>query len=210
MKLDYKSQIINEVFSAITHGIGVALSIVALVLLIMKGLNQGPLYFAAYLVYGLSLLGLYLFSTFFHTFYFTKARRLFQIFDHCGIYLLIAGTYTPYCLLGIQGQAGLALLVVVWVLAVLGICYHILAKNRKQYIETIIYIGMGWLCLLGAKSLILALGSTGITLLVLGGILFTLGAGVYSIHGVKYAHVYWHLLVVFASASMFFSIYFYL
>lgn len=209
--MDRKSQIINEVLSAVSHGIGVGLSIAGLVFLIIKGMaaNSGQALFA-YLVYGISLLGLYSFSMLFHSLYFTRARRLFQIFDHCGIFLLIAGTYTPYCLLAIKGSLGLGLLIIIWLLAIFGIIYHILAKKRLQWIETLTFVIMGWLCLVGARPLAQALGSHGLTLLVFGGIVFTLGALVYSIKGVKYAHVYWHFFVMLGSLLMFFSIYYYI
>lgn len=112
--MDRREQITNEVWSAITHGIGVGLSIWLLVLLILKGIaTQNIVSFIAYLVYGLCLLSLYLASTLFHCLYFTKARRLFQAFDHSSIYLLIAGTYMPYCLIGIGGKFGWGLWIAV-------------------------------------------------------------------------------------------------
>lgn len=209
--MDRKSQIINEVLSAVSHGIGVGLSIAGLVFLILKGIHSdNPWALFAYLVYGISLLGLYSFSMLFHSLYFTRARRLFQIFDHCGIFLLIAGTYTPYCLLAIQGRLGLGLLITIWLLAIFGIFYHILAKKRRQWVETLTFVIMGWLCLVGARPLAQALGTVGLTLLVTGGVVFTLGALVYSIKGVKYAHVYWHIFVVLGSVLMFFSVYYYI
>ena len=123
---------------------------------------------------------------------------------------MIAGTYTPYCLLAIKGSLGYALLSAVWVLALAGIGYHILAVNRKQVVETIIYVVMGWMCVCGFRPMYLSLGKNGLLLLFLGGVVYTLGALVYSIKGVKYAHVWWHMLVMIGSGLMFLSIYFYL
>ncbi|HIW89281.1 MAG TPA: hemolysin III family protein [Candidatus Ligilactobacillus excrementipullorum] len=209
--MDKRSQVINEVWSAITHGVGIILSIAALVALILKGVHSGSgLAFGAYLVYGISLFSLYLFSTLFHCLYFTKASRVFQIFDHCGIYLLIAGTYTPYCLLVIDGKFGWGILAVIWVTAIGGTLYHILAKNRQQKIETLAYIVMGWTCLLGLKQLLDGLGWSGMSLLFFGGVAFTLGALVYSIKGLKYTHVWWHLAVMLGTLLMFLSIYYYI
>ncbi len=209
--MDKKCQIINEVWSAITHGIGIILSIVALVVLIIKGVAAGSmLSLTAYLIYGISLFSLYLFSTLFHSLYFTKANRVFQIFDHCGINLLIAGTYTPYCLLVIHGIFGWFILAAIWITALFGILYHILAKNRKQHVETIAYVLMGWTCLLGFKQLFLGLGDIGVLLLFGGGLAFTFGALLYSIKGLKYTHVFWHLTVMVGTLLMFCSIYFYI
>lgn len=120
------------------------------------------------------------------------------------------GPCGPYCLLAIKGSLGLGLLIIIWLLAIFGIIYHILAKKRLQWIETLTFVIMGWLCLVGARPLAQALGSHGLTLLVFGGIVFTLGALVYSIKGVKYAHVYWHFFVMLGSLLMFFSIYYYI
>ncbi|MDR1568322.1 MAG: hemolysin III family protein, partial [Streptococcaceae bacterium] len=145
-------KIVNEVFNAITHGIGALLSILGLVLLLLKSTNA--LSATAYALYGATLIALFLCSTLFHSLIFTKAKTIFQVFDHSSIYLLIAGTYTPYCLLSIKGWLGLVLLIVIWVLAILGIVYKsiFLPKMSKiPKISTVIYIVMGWLCILMAK-----------------------------------------------------------
>ena len=126
------------------------------------------------------------------------------------IFLLIAGTYTPYCMLAIKGVKGLILMIMIWLMSILGILYHILASKRKQVFETIIFVVMGWLCILGAKELFLSLGKIGLGLLVAGGITFTLGALVYSIPKIKYAHVFWHIFVMLGSILMFISIYCYI
>lgn len=205
-----KMQIKNEIWSAITHGIGIILSILGMILLILKGIDTNSITLFSYIVYTCSLVLLYLFSTLFHCLYFTKAKRVFQIFDHCSIFLLIAGTYTPYCMLAIKGVKGLILMIMIWLMSILGILYHILASKKKQVFETIIFVVMGWLCILGAKELFLSLGKIGLGLLVAGGIIFTLGALVYSIPKIKYAHVFWHIFVMLGSILMFISIYCYI
>lgn len=204
--MEKKFQIKNEIWSAITHGIGVALSIWILVLLILKGVRGSGIELTAYLIYGISLVLLYLFSTLFHCLYFTRASRVFQIFDHCGIFILIAGTYTPYCLLAIKGIKGIILLSIIWFLALFGIAYHVLAKNRLQIVETMTFIGMGWACVFYMKDLIQALGKGGTLLLFAGGVAFTLGAVIYSFR-TRYGHVYWHVIVMIGTALMFLSIY---
>ena len=108
-----KMQIKNEIWSAITHGIGIILSILGMILLILKGIDTNSITLFSYIVYTCSLVLLYLFSTLFHCLYFTKAKRVFQIFDHCSIFLLIAGTYTPYCMLAIKGVKGLILMIMI-------------------------------------------------------------------------------------------------
>ena len=204
-------RIINEVWSAITHGIGVMLSISGLVMLIIKSAQAGSVRQpVAFSNYGTTLIGLFLFSTLFHSLFFTRAKRVFQVFDHCGIYLLIVGTYTPFCLLAISGLRGWIMLAVIWLLAIGGIVYHIACHNRSQKLETAIYVLMGWLCLMESKQLFAALGVNGIILLVLGGVFFTVGALVYSSHLWKYNHVLWHLFVIMGAASMFCSLYFYI
>ena len=157
--MTHKEQIINEILSAVTHAIGIGLSIWGLVLLILKGIRTNSILVAVtVIIYGITLIGLYLFSTLFHSLYFTKLSRIFQCFDHCGINLLIAGTYTPYCLLAIRGWLGIGMLVVIWTLALGGMAYHLFAKNRQQKVETLLYVLMGWMCLLGAKPLLTSLG----------------------------------------------------
>lgn len=208
--MNKREQIANEVWSAITHGIGVGLSIWLLVMLILKGVaTHDTISLLAYLCYGLSLLCLYLSSTLFHCLYFTKARRFFQALDHSSIYILIAGTYMPYCLIGIKGKFGLYLWLAVFILMIFGISYHMFAKPRYQIVETSVCVLAGWLCVLGFSPLYNVLGIDGLLLLLGGGVAFTIGAILYSLK-IKYVHIYWHLLVILGSGLMFLSIYFYL
>lgn len=198
--------LVIEIWNAITHGIGFIASIVMFILLIRRGLSM-PGTLPALMIYGLSLMLLYLASTLYHCLSLTPARRLFQIFDHCNIYLLIAGTYTPYCLLAIRGRLGIGLCVAVWLLAGAGMLLHLFSRKRHQKIETTIYVGLGWLCLLAMRPLYLHLGALGLGLLVAGGITFTLGAVVYSFPKSPYLHLIWHFLVMLGTALMFCSIY---
>lgn len=205
------AQLLNEIWSAITHGIGFILSIIGTILLLTKTIRLGkPLDLVVYAIYGGSLLVLFFSSTMFHSLYFTRASHVFQIFDHSSINLLIAGTYTPYCLLAIRGWLGISLCVVIWALAIGGITFQFFAVGKFKKIETLIYVLMGWLCLVGAKELYQSLGFTGLMLLIAGGIAFSLGGLIYNIPHVKYVHVWWHILVLIGAMLMYFSILLYI
>ncbi|MEG0288971.1 MAG: hemolysin III family protein [Carnobacterium sp.] len=202
--------ITNEVFNAITHGIGFGLSIAGLVILLYKGSQTGTaLEIVSYAIYGATLILLYLCSTLYHSLAFTPARKLFKIFDHMSIFLLIAGTYTPYTLITIGGALGWTLFGIVWAIAILGVLYKAIWINKFQKYSTWLYIAMGWLCVFALKPMYLGLGTKGFTLLVVGGLSFTIGAIFYSLRNIKYMHVLWHLFVLAGTAFMYFSILFY-
>lgn len=203
-----KYLIINEILNAVTHGIGVILSIIGMVFLIIKGVHINSVeHIVAYSIYGISLILLFLASTLFHSLIFTKAKKFLQLMDHSSIYLLIAGTYTPYCLLTIKGKLGWALFVIIWVMAGLGILYKSLFLAKKGNSAVFIYILMGWLCLVAVKPLYQGLGLTGTLLLVLGGIAYTVGALFYQMKSVKFMHVVWHLFVLLGAGFMYFSVF---
>ncbi|AUJ31639.1 MAG: hemolysin III family protein [Liquorilactobacillus nagelii] len=209
--MNKRQQILNEIWSSITHGLGTMLSVAALVLLIIKGIrSHDEVELISMIIYGISLVTLYLASTLFHSLYFTKARRILQLIDHTNIFILIAGTYTPFCLLGMGQNFGFKLLLAIWSLCLLGIILHQFLPSRLQWIETTIYVILGWLCLLGFKQLWNSLGMNGFLLLLGGGLCFTFGAVIYSFRNLKYSHVYWHLIVLAGTILMFFSVYFYL
>jgi hemolysin III len=204
-------QITNEVLNAVTHGIGLMMSIVGFVFLMFKAYEDGRgLEWTAFIIYGCSLLVLYTCSMMFHSLYFTKAREVFRILDHSGVYVLIAGTYTPFSLLAIRGWLGWTILITIWILAIAGITVNAVWPGRLHKIETIIYVLMGWMCLAGGRQLWLNLGLTGFWLLVAGGVAFTLGALLYSFPHIKYLHVIWHIFVMIGTTLMYFSIYFYI
>ncbi|WP_137626461.1 PAQR family membrane homeostasis protein TrhA [Lactiplantibacillus pingfangensis] len=204
-------QITNEVLNSVTHGIGLILSIIGFVFLMLKAFEDGrQLEWTAFIIYGCSLLILYTCSMLFHGLYFTKAREVFRIFDHSGVYILIAGTYTPYSLLAIKGWLGWTILLTIWALAITGITANAVWPGKLRKIETVIYVLMGWMCLAGGRQLWLNLGVTGFWLLVAGGVAFTLGALLYSLPHVKYIHVIWHIFVMIGTTLMYFSIYFYI
>ncbi len=208
-----KYQITNEVLNAVTHGIGVGLSITGLVLLLIKGARlHSPLHIVSYAIYGSCLILLFLFSTLFHSLIFTKAKKVFQVFDHSSIFLLIAGTYMPFCLLSMPLKIGIPLLSVEWALAIGGIVYKSLTLHKKETVSkvsTAIYLIMGWLVVFTLPILKKSIGSTAVLLLFLGGISYSIGAVVYSLKKLPYMHVIWHLFVLLAAILMFFSVYLY-
>lgn len=203
-------QIIYEALNAITHGVSFFVAIWLSSLLITKAVRDGlsSVAVVSLVIYSLTVLCLYLASTLLHCFVFTRAKRLFQIFDHSNIFLLIAGTYTPYCLIFVHNWAGNLLLASVWILAIAGIVSYVVFHGRFQKTETTIYVVMGWLCMLLGKELYANLSTSGFWLLVAGGVTFTVGALIYSIPKIPGMHLIWHFFVMGGTLTMFLSIYF--
>lgn len=205
-----KYLILNEVLNAVTHGIGVILSIVGLIFLVQKGLEYGGVVeVTSYTVYGVTLILLYLSSTLYHSLTFTKARSVFRVIDHCSIFLLIAGTYTPYTLITIGGQLGLLLTLLIWTIALFGVIYKTVWFKKFQGLSVWLYIAMGWISLFFIHYLYQGLGTRGFIWLVAGGLSFTIGALFYRLKHVKFMHVVWHLFVLTGTVCMFLSIYLY-
>lgn len=202
--------ILNEIFNAVTHGIGFGLSIAGLVLLLIKGArNNSALEVVCYSIYGSSLIILYLCSTLYHSLMFTRARKIFRIFDHSSIFLLIAGTYTPYTLITMGGALGWTIFGIIWSIAILGIIYKALWIDKYKKYSTSLYIASGWLCIIAGKPLFQGLGTKGSLLLLIGGLSFTIGAIFYKMESVRFMHVLWHLFVFIGTLLMYFSILFY-
>ncbi|MFD1206136.1 hemolysin III family protein [Sporosarcina contaminans] len=202
---DYKSSK-EELWNAITHGIGFLLSIPALVLLILAGVEKGdPLSIVSFTIFGVTMVILFLMSTLLHSMP-AKLKRLFSIFDHSAIYLLIAGTYTPFVLVIIGGALGWTLFGIIWGLSIAGILFKAFFIHRYEFVSLIFYIVMGWLILFGIKPLYENLHMAGFILLVAGGVLYTVGAIFYAWRKLPYNHAIWHLFVLAGSAAMYFSV----
>ncbi len=205
--------ITNEVLNATTHGIACAFSIAGLVILLIKGARLGSaIHVVSYALFGSMMILLFLFSTLFHSLIFTKAKKVFQVFDHSSIFLLIAGSYTPFCLISIKGWLGWTLFVFIWLLAVIGIIYKSLTLHKKETVSkvsTLLYIVMGWLCLIAFYPLTHALGLWGTLLLASGGVAYTVGALFYGLKNVRFMHVVWHLFVMLGAGLMYFSVLFF-
>lgn len=196
----------NETLSATTHATALGMSIIGTIALAFRA-GDSPLRLATFIGFGVALILLYSASTAFHSFYFTKARHVLQVLDHSGVFILIAGSYLPYCLVTIGGGLGIGLLAGIWALCLAGILYKCFFIGKWKFLETSIYVILGWLCLIGIRPLWARLGPIGFWLLVAGGIAYTLGAVLYSQKQIPYIHVIWHLFVMVGSACMYASIY---
>lgn len=201
----------EEVANAITHGIGAALSVAALVLLIVFASLKGtPWHIVSFTIYGITMLLLYLCSTLVHSFNEGKVKDLFEIFDHSAIYLFIAGTYTPFMLLAVKGALGWSIFGTVWGMALLGCAFKAFFAKRFLFMSTIFYVLMGWLIVLAWAPLTAAVATGGIVLLVAGGIMYTLGTVFYVWRGFPFHHAVWHIFVLAGSVLHFFAVLFYL
>lgn len=199
--------IVDNVLSAVTHGIGFGLSVAGLVILIVVAAHSGnAMKIVCFTLYGSSLVLLYLFSTLYHSLVFTRAKRVFQIFDHSSIFILIAGSYTPYTLVAIGGAKGWVLWGIIIALSVFGILFYIFNPGKYVALNTVIYVLMGWMVIFASADLYPVLGPKGFWLLVGGGVAYTIGAILYSMRRIPYIHVIWHLFVMLGSILMYFSI----
>ena len=201
----------EEIANAITHGIGILFSITGLVVMVAKAQLQAPAaqrgyYVASFCIFGFSMVFLYSVSTLYHSLLKTRAYPVFERLDHAGIYLLIAGTYTAYCLTALRGPAGWFILGLIWTLAAAGIALYAIFGNRLRIFSVFTYIIMGWIIVLASHQLKSAVSSQCWTLLLAGGIVYTAGAGIYALRKVRWSHPVWHLFVLGGSALHFFSI----
>lgn len=198
----------EEIANAITHGIGAGLSVAALVLLIVKSVMDGAgLLLLSALFFGISLLVEYLMSTLYHALAHEGAKRVFKVLDHSCIYLLIAGTYTPYCLVTLLPFGGLWLFLVVWAMALVGVACEAFWTFRPRWVSAVIYVVMGWCIVAYLPALYGALEPAGFWLLLAGGLSYTLGAVFYVLKRVKFMHSVFHVFVLAGSILQFFSIY---
>ncbi|MGE7915826.1 PAQR family membrane homeostasis protein TrhA [Lysinibacillus xylanilyticus] len=206
---DYKTWK-EELWNAITHGIGFIASIPALVVLILAAVQTGSaLQITTFCIFGASVILLFLMSTLLHSMP-EKYKHIFAILDHCSIYILIAGTYTPFLLIAIGGTLGITLLCIIWSLALLGVIFKCFFINRFEKLSLIFYIGMGWLIIFAIKPVYLYLGVNGFALLLAGGLFYTIGAIFYAWRSLPYNHTIWHLFVLAGCGSMYACVYFYL
>jgi hemolysin III len=201
----------EEVVNAITHGLGAALSIAGLVLLIVfASLKGNAWHVVSFTIYGSTMVILYLSSTLVHSFPDGKVKDILDIFDHSSIYLFIAGTYTPYLLTVVKGSLGWTLFGIVWGIAIAGVIFKAYFVKRFLFLSTFIYILMGWLIIFAWKPLVVALPYNGLVLLVIGGVLYTIGTIFYVWRGFPYHHAVWHLFVIAGSICHYFSILLYI
>jgi len=191
----------EEWFNTISHGLAALASTVGFVLLVMLG-NSSERDFTLFsaLVFGVSLVSLYIFSTIYHGARNEKTKNVFHILDHCGIYLLIAGTYTPVLLLSIGGTTGWVIFGVQWTIALIGVAIKIFYTGKYDLISTLMYAVMGWMIVIRWQDLVDAIPGEALTLLLAGGISYTVGIVFYLIDTrVKFSHFIWHLFVIAGS-----------
>lgn len=201
---------LEELFNSITHGIGALISISGLVLLIVFSAMYGNVnHIVSCTIFGTTLVLLYTASTLYHSFKKPKLKHAFKILDHSLIYVLIAGTYTPFLLVTISGSVGWSMLIIVWSLAVVGILFKIFFIYRFKIISTIAYILMGWIIIFAIKPLFHTLPDGGLVWLISGGLAYTLGTIFYAWRNLPFNHAIWHLFVLAGSACHFFAVMFY-
>lgn len=200
----------EEIFHAITHGIGAVLSIAALVLLIIfASFNGDPALIVSVIIFGVSMLFMYTSSTLVHSLPIGKWKSIFLIIDHASIYVFIAGTYTPFLLVVLSGKVGWILFGIIWGIALTGIVLKVFFVKRFIILSTVAYIVMGWLITTVWNSLVEGIHENGLILLVAGGIVYTVGAVFYVWKQIPYHHVIWHIFVLVGSICHFFAVLFY-
>lgn len=203
-----KYSLSEEIINGITHGIGSLVSIAALVLtVVFSAIHGNPWAVVASSIYGSTLIILYTMSTIYHSLKVNKGKKVLRIIDHCSIYLLIAGTYTPYTLVTLQGTLGWIFFGIVWGSAIIGIILNSIDIKKYKIISMILYLLMGWVILAAIKPLYHSLDIRGFWLLLSGGIIYTIGAVFYGLgRKHKYMHGIFHFFVLAASILHFFSI----
>jgi hemolysin III len=201
----------EEVFHSITHGIGSGLSIAGLTLLVVFAVLNGDIYkIISFSIFGASLVILYLSSTLYHGLQQPRAKKVFKIFDHSAIYLVIAGTYTPFLLVALRGTAGWTLLLIVWAIALIGITFKVFFIERFQILSVISYLLMGWLCIFVFREMFASIPIGGIIWLAAGGLLYTIGVIFYALQKIPYMHAIWHFFVLGGSICHYFAVLFFL
>lgn len=197
----------EEIANALTHGLGATAALAGgAVLITLAALYGDGWQLAGAIVFGISLLLLYVASTLYHAIQHPIAKARLKVFDHCAIYLLIAGTYTPFTLIGLRGPWGWGLFAAIWVLAFAGIVFKLFYTGRFKLLSTGIYIAMGWLVIVAIKPLLGALDAWTLGWLLAGGLCYTLGTVFYHRPSLPYSHAIWHMFVVAGSVCHYISV----
>ena len=200
----------EEIAHSVSHGVGVVLAIVGLALLLPRAALHGtPLDVTAAVVFGATLILLYLASTLYHAVTAVRAKKVLRVIDHFSIYLLIAGTYTPFTLGPLLGPWGWSLFAWVWTGAIGGILWKAVALGRAPIVSVLLYVGMGWSCLIAFRPLLERLPTGGIALLIAGGLCYTLGLVFFAWKSLRFHHFIWHLFVLAGSICHYFAIFHY-
>jgi hemolysin III len=210
MQLTPQYSLAEEIANAVSHGIGALLSVAGLSLLVFYAFQQEDLLrVASFAIYGTSLVILFLASTLYHAMVTPSAKRFFKLLDHCAIYLLIAGTYTPLMLITLNDRLGFIMLTMIWLLAFAGIFYKILCKNHNKALSVASYLGLGFVSVFCLQQLANAIDTNGLILLCLGGGFYAFGVIFYVNHKIPFNHAIWHLFVLAGAACHYFMMWFY-
>ena len=197
----------EEVANALTHGLGAAAALAAgAVLITLVALHGDGWQLAGTIVFCVALLLLYVASTLYHAIPHPVAKARLKVFDHCAIYVLIAGTYTPFTLIGLRGAWGWSLFAVIWTLAVAGVVFKLFFTGRFKLVSTLIYIAMGWLVLVAIVPMTRALDAWALGWLFAGGLAYTAGTFFYMSRRIPYAHTIWHAFVIGGSTCHFLAV----
>ena len=199
----------EEIANSITHGIGIVLAIAALVILTaFAGIYGNVWHIVSVSIYGTTLILLYTASTLYHSIQQPRVKRILRVLDHSAIYLLIAGTYTPFTLVSLRGPLGWWLFGMVWGFALVGTVFQSSLMKRWRAVSLVLYIGMGWAILMAIKPLMVSVAAGGIVFLILGGLAYTTGIIFYVWKKLKFHHAVWHLFVLTGSILHFFAVLF--
>jgi len=197
----------EEIASSVTHGIGVLLALAALSVLVVYAVLRGTAWHVvSCAVYGTTLVLMFAASTLYHSLPWPRSKAILKIIDHSAIYLLIAGTYTPFLLVSLRGPWGWSLFGVVWGLALIGVGFKVFFAGRFKLISTLVYVGMGWMVVVAIKPLCQSLPLGGLLWLVAGGLFYTFGTIFYLWRRLPYNHAIWHAFVFAGSLCHFFSV----
>jgi len=200
----------EEIANAITSGIGTALSIAGLVIMVVYAALEGDVWHVVSVtIFGVALILSHLSSTLYHAVHPPRAKSVLKVFDHLAIYVLIAGTYTPFTLVNLRGPWGWSLFVAIWALAVGGVLIKLTRLNEIKYLSTAFYVAMGWTVVLVIGPVMEHVAPGGVWLLVAGGLSYTVGVAFYARNSMPYNHAIWHLFVIGGSVFHFFAVLFY-
>jgi hemolysin III len=204
---DMEYSVVEEITHAVTHGIGVILSIAGLSWMLYVSIVASDAWrIAASAVYGTTLIALFLASTVYHSMYASRHREIFKLLDHCAIYLLIAGTYTPFLLVAMRSDTGWWLFGTVWALATAGIVKKLWFRHRFPKLSLASYLVLGWLIVVAAPQMAEAIGPNGMAWLVAGGLSYSVGAIFYALERMPFNHAVWHIFVLAGGVCHFFGV----
>lgn len=196
----------EEIFSAISHGLGVVAGVVSLIILLLA-CQKTPVVISSVSIFAGTMILLYTVSTLYHALGINKAKKVFRVLDHCTIFLLIAGTYTPITLVGLGGTKGIIMFAVVWAAAILGIILNAIDLKRFAKFSMVCYIAMGWVIIFAMKDFFVNVGTFPVVMLGVGGVFYTVGAVLYGLGKKKaYIHSVWHIFVLAGSVCHFITV----